>query len=99
MLQKLINENRTDWDSQLHTVLFAYQTTYKVVIGHTPFQLVYGLTPLMPTEYIIPTQRSTGTTDFTPKRVLAARVSDLEKLDKTRLAAAIQHGEKQWNRA
>jgi len=35
-------------------VLFSYRTTYKVVIGYTPYQLVYGLHPLMPIEYIIP---------------------------------------------
>lgn len=31
----------------IHEVLFSYQTTYKVGIGHTPFQLTYGLHPLL----------------------------------------------------
>jgi hypothetical protein len=35
-------------------VLFSYRTAYKVGIGHTPFQLVYGLHPLLPTEYMLP---------------------------------------------
>jgi hypothetical protein len=49
ILTKLGNENRNDWDEHLSTILFSYQTTYKVKIGHTPFQLVYGLHPLLPT--------------------------------------------------
>jgi hypothetical protein len=53
MLTKLVNENKTDWDEHMFTVLFSYRTTYKVTIGYTPYQLVYGLHPLMPTEYII----------------------------------------------
>jgi hypothetical protein len=36
-------------DEQLSTILFSYQTTYKVETDHTPFQLVYGLHPLLPT--------------------------------------------------
>jgi hypothetical protein len=28
---------------------YLYRTTYKVGIGHTPFQFVYGLHPLLPT--------------------------------------------------
>jgi hypothetical protein len=35
-------------------MLFSYQTTYKIIIGYTPYQLMYGLNPLMPVEYIVP---------------------------------------------
>ncbi len=51
---KLVSENRIDWDEHLSTMLFAYKTSYKIAIGYTPYQLVYGLHPLMPTKYIIP---------------------------------------------
>ena len=70
MLQKLVNDNRTDWDIQLYTVLFSYQTAYKVAMGHSPFELVYGLLPLMPTEYIVSTQRTTTDLDITKHKVL-----------------------------
>ena len=99
MLQKLVNDNRTDWDIQLYTVLFSYQTAYKVATDHSPFKLVYGLLPLMPTEYIVPTQRTTTDLDFTQHRVLAARIADLDKLDETRLKAQTHQGQTQWNRA
>ena len=99
MLQKLVNDNRTDWDIQLYTVLFSYRTAYKVATGHSPFELVYGLLPLMPTEYIVPTQRTTTDLDFTQHRVLAAQTADLDKLDETRLKAQTHQGQTQWNRA
>jgi hypothetical protein len=34
-------------------MLFSYIITYKVVTSYTPYQLMYGLHPLMPTKYII----------------------------------------------
>jgi hypothetical protein len=36
------------------TILFSYWTTNKVRIGHTPFQLVYGLHLLLPIKYLLP---------------------------------------------
>ena len=98
MLQKLVNDNCTNWDIQLYTVLFSYRTTYKVATGHSPFELVYGLLPLMPIEYIVLTQRTTTDLNFTQHRVLAARIADLDKLDETRLKAQIHQGQAQWNR-
>ena len=97
MLQKLVNDNHTDWDIQLYTVLFSYRMAYKVALGHSPFELVYGLLPLMPTEYIVPTQRTTTDLNFTKHRVLAARTADLDKLNETRLKAQTHQGQAQWN--
>jgi hypothetical protein len=34
-------------------MLFSNIIAYKVVIRYTPYQLMYGLHPLMPTKYII----------------------------------------------
>ena len=78
-------------------MLFSYQTAYKVAKGHSPFELVYGLLPLMLTEYIVPTRRTTTDLDFTQHRVLAARSADLDKLDETRLKAQTHQGQTQWN--
>jgi hypothetical protein len=35
-------------------MLFSYKITYKVITMYTPYQLVYGLHPLMPIKYIVP---------------------------------------------
>jgi hypothetical protein len=53
LLTKLVSENKTDWDEHLSIVLFSYITVYKVARGYTPYQLVYGLHPSMPIEYIL----------------------------------------------
>ncbi len=36
LLTKLVNENKTNWDEHLPTILFSYRITYKVTIGYTP---------------------------------------------------------------
>jgi hypothetical protein len=53
-LTKLFNENIIDWDEHLSIVLFSYRIAYKGTTRYTPYQLVYGLHPLMPIEYIVP---------------------------------------------
>ncbi len=55
LLTKLINENGITWDEHLSTMLFSYRIVYKVATRYTPYQLVFGLHPLMPIEYIVPT--------------------------------------------
>jgi hypothetical protein len=53
-LTKLVSENRTNWDEHLSIVLFSYKAAYKVATRYTPYQLMYGLHPLMSTKYIVP---------------------------------------------
>jgi hypothetical protein len=43
VLNKLISENRTNWDEHLSTMLFSYIIVHKVTTRYTPYQLVYGL--------------------------------------------------------
>jgi hypothetical protein len=53
LLTKLISENKTNWDEHLSTMLFSYKIVYKVATWYIPYQLVYGLHPLMPIDYIL----------------------------------------------
>jgi hypothetical protein len=48
-----------------YPLFFPYETTYKVGIDHTPFHLVYGLHPLLPTKYLLPFKPK-GNTNPTP---------------------------------
>jgi hypothetical protein len=48
-----VGENRTYWDENLFIVLFSYRLAYTLITRYTPYQLVYGLHPLMPIEYIV----------------------------------------------
>jgi hypothetical protein len=79
MLTKLINENRIEWDEHLSIVLFSYRTAYKVATGYTPYQLMYGLHPLMPTKYIIIVVGGDEKNN-TSVRVLTNRITELKKL-------------------
>ena len=54
ILWKIVNGNRTDWDTKLHSALWAYQTTYKTSIRTTPFRLAFGLEEMMPIEFQVP---------------------------------------------
>jgi hypothetical protein len=58
MLSKLVNANQNDWDVMLPTALWAYQITYKFSTQHTPYKLIYGLMPLLPTEFIVLTNQT-----------------------------------------
>jgi hypothetical protein len=59
-------------------MLFSYKIAYKVAIGYTPYQLVYGLHPLIPIKYII-------LVDGVDERVLISKIIKLEKLQEDRM--------------
>lgn len=48
MITKMVNANRTYWDTKLHTALWAYRTAYKVITKHIPFSLVFRTEALLP---------------------------------------------------
>jgi hypothetical protein len=60
-------------------MLFSYKTAYIVAISYTPYQLVFGLHPLMPTEYMVPIA-SGNERDNTSMRVLICIIIELKKL-------------------
>jgi hypothetical protein len=65
-------------------MLFSYKTTYKVATWYAPYQLVYGLHPLMPTKYIVPIIGG-DERDNTPVKVLSSRIIELEKLQEAKM--------------
>ncbi len=79
LLTKLVNENKTNWDEHLSTMLFSYTFAYKVITRYTPYQLMYGLHPLMPTKYIVLVVSGNGS-DSIPMKVLINRITKLEKM-------------------
>jgi hypothetical protein len=86
-LSKLIGENRTNWDEHLLTMLFSYKIAYKVTTKYTPYQLVYGLHPLMRIKYIVRIDGGNQKGN-TLVKVLISRVSKLEKLQEARMQVA-----------
>jgi hypothetical protein len=84
LLTKLVNENKTYWDEHLSTMLFSYIIAYKVTIGYTPYQLLYGLHPLMPTKYIVLIVGG-DEIDNTSMKFFTSKIIKLEKLQEVRM--------------
>ena len=57
ILTKIVNGSKTDWELKLHSALWAYKVAYKMAIGMTPFNMVYGLDAILPLEFLVPTLR------------------------------------------
>ena len=53
MLSKTAKRNGRDWDSCLPFVLFAYRTSPQTSTGESPFYLLYGRDPRLPTEAVL----------------------------------------------
>ncbi len=60
-------------------MLFSYKTAYIVATRYTPYQLMYGLHPLMPTKYIMLVVGGNERDNILVK-VLTSKISKLEKL-------------------
>jgi hypothetical protein len=97
LLTRLVNENLTNWDEHLHMILYVYHTTFKLTMGHIPFQLVYGLYPLIPMEYLLPMSNSHHGRNFFPTHILTIHMVELEHLDETHQEATDRIGTRQWN--
>jgi hypothetical protein len=64
-LVKYVNENQTDWDVHVSSVLFAYRTSVHDSTKYSPYELMFGRKPVLPVELQIPPFSSTSDDDST----------------------------------
>lgn len=76
-----------DWEEKLPFALWAYHTTYKVTIGHTPFQLMFGQEAMVLVEFMIPSLRIELENKLGDMESLRERLYKLNRLKEKRLLA------------
>ena len=51
ILEKTVNNSRTDWSKKIDDALWAYRIAFKTPLGMSPFSIVYGKTCHPPVEF------------------------------------------------
>jgi hypothetical protein len=89
-LTKIYNVNRDDWDLKVPTILWAYRTTCKKLIGKAPFKLVYDQEAMVPLEFLVPSLPVAAITNMTEQGAVQERINQLMTMEEDRILAGFQ---------
>ena len=53
MLAKMVNDNQTNWDTELQKAVFAYRISINETTGFTPFLVNFGRSPRLPIDVML----------------------------------------------
>ena len=84
ILMKVVNSNRKYWSLKLLDSLWAYRTTYKTILGMSPYCLVYGKACHLPVEVEYKAWWAIKKFNLDMGRVGLKRLLDLNELEELR---------------
>ncbi|RVX16166.1 Retrovirus-related Pol polyprotein from transposon 297 [Vitis vinifera] len=89
ILMKVVITSRKDWSIKLHDSLWAYRTTYKTILGMSPYRLVYGKACHLPMEVEYKAWWAIKRLNMDLIRAEAKRCLDLNEMEELRNDAYI----------
>ena len=84
ILMKVVNSNQKDWSLKLLDYLWAYITTYKTILGMSPYRLVYGKACHLPLEIEYKAWWAVKKLNLNIGRAGLKRLLDINKLEEMR---------------
>eukprot|EP00253_Pinus_taeda_P002297 PITA_02297 len=89
ILTNVVSRSRKDWADRLVEATWAYNTTWKVTIGFTTFELVYGNKALLSIEFEFNTLRMAAQLELDFEHAQKERLLQLNGLDEHRWQALL----------